>query len=202
MNSPDLVTLVDSDDNVLGQMDKVEAHRGEAKRHRAISVYLFRKNEQEEDATQLLIQQRSVQKIVGANWWANTVCGNVRPTETYEQCAYRRLREELGITKIVIVPLYKFEYHLQCNAEFSEWEIDQVFVGWYDGDVVPNPDEVQDFSWVKWDKLLKKASEAELKTEEFNIKVITLQKQYTLAPWFVWMLGDGALIQKLQSLAE
>lgn len=216
--SLDLVTLVDEHDNVIGEMDKVEAHHGEAKRHRASSVYLFRKNGNE---IELLIQQRSSKKIVGANWWANTVCGNVRPAESYEECAYRRLKEELGIVKVQIKPIYKFEYHLQCNAEFSEWEVDQVFIGWYEGEVQPNPDEVQDFSWVKWSELLEKAEKAKIEIKNFNTKIIefdlvhsgsldsarnsrsdltnlkTILVKSTLAPWFVWMLNDEKLIQEI-----
>lgn len=35
--------------------------------------------------------------IVGAGQWANTCYGNVRPGESYLECAWRRLCEELGI---------------------------------------------------------------------------------------------------------
>lgn len=194
----DLVTLVNESDEVMGSMDKVEAHRGEAQRHRAISVYLFN------NTKELLIQQRSANKIVGANQWANTVCGNVRPSETYEQCAYRRLKEELGITQVEIKPLYKFEYHLRANKEFSEWEIDQVFVGFYDGEVSPNPDEAQNFSWVNWEYLVVSSKSSVTNKDDFNTKKIELttdQQQLctiTLAPWFVWMLRDKELQKKLE----
>ena len=198
-NALDLVTLVNESDEVIGSMDKIEAHRGDAKLHRCVSVYLFHKKTRE-----LLIQQRSQIKIVGANQWANTICGNVRPTESYEECAYRRLREELGIQKVEIKPVYKFEYHLRCNEEFSEWEMDQVFFGWYDGEVVPNPQEVQDFSSVHWDELLKKSREAELRTEDFNTKIIEIplhsrKSLITLTPWFVWMLHDEQLIKNVEN---
>lgn len=200
--SPDLVTLVNSKDEVIGNMDKMEAHRGEGQLHRASSVYLFRK---QDNSVELLIQQRSEKKIVGAHQWANTICGNVRPTENYEECAYRRLREELGITKVTIKPIYKFEYHLQCNEEFSEWEMDQVFVGWYDREVSPNPDEVQDFRWVKWEELVNKALSSKLEILKFNTKEVQLTNQeteqlskYVLTPWFVWMLSDQNLIKKFE----
>lgn len=213
-SSTDLVTLVNESDEILGTMDKIEAHRGDAKRHRAVSVFLFQKNK---DATELLIQQRAEVKIVGAHQWANTACGNVRPTESYEECAYRRLKEELGITEVKLEPMYKFEYHLKCgvltkqaqehinsttsrklrdNDEFSEWEMDQVFLGWYNGEVTPNPDEAQDFRWVKWEELQQKEKKAKLRAEEFKTKNIELDKQMlTLAPWFVWMLSDQRLIE-------
>ena len=145
----DLVTLVDEHDHQIGVMDKVEAHRGEGKRHRASSVCLFNKN------GELLIQQRSKKKIVGALQWANTCCGNVWPGELYEECAQRRLQHELGITTTTVQPLYTFEYHVQCNDKFSEWEIDRVFVGKYDGEVKLNPDEVANFAWKLPGKVLE-----------------------------------------------
>ncbi|MBD3279266.1 MAG: isopentenyl-diphosphate Delta-isomerase [Candidatus Pacebacteria bacterium] len=172
-NHLDQVALVDEKDNLLGTMDKIEAHRGSGQLHRAISVYLFN------DQDQLLIQRRSHKKIVGAKQWANTVCGNVRPNETYQECAYRRLREELGITQAKIQPIYKFQYQLKCNDQFSEHELDQVFVGFYQGEVKPNPDEVSDYAW-----------------EELNLA--QLVNKYDLAPWFELMLNDWQLQQKLQ----
>lgn len=192
----DLVTLVNSQDEVIGEMDKVAAHRGDAQLHRAISAYLFRKYQ---GKIQLLIQQRSGKKIVGANWWANTCCGNVRPIENYEQCALRRLEEELGITTAVIQQIHKFEYHLRCNEEFSEWEIDQIFAGWYDDTISPNPDEVQDYRWIDWAELLAKNSQVSPTPSLFNSKTIQLadSSKVILAPWFVYMLDHSEITQAL-----
>lgn len=145
----DQVTLVDKHDHQIGVMDKIEAHRGKGKRHRASSVFLFNKK------GELLIQQRSEKKIVGALQWANTCCGNVFPGESYEECAYRRLRHELGITTATIQPLYTFEYHVKCNDKFSEWEIDHVFVGKYDGGVRINTDEVAHYDWRRPNSILE-----------------------------------------------
>lgn len=168
----DQVTLVDEHDHQVGVMDKVEAHLGDGKRHRASSVFLFNKK------GELLIQQRSKKKIAGALQWANTCCGNMRPGETYEECAYRRLREELGITTATIQPLYTFEYHVKCNDKFSEWEIDHVFVGKYEGDLYINPDEVKNIAWVYTKRLLR----------------MTEKEKGKYAPWFLIFLQQ----QKLQ----
>lgn len=162
----DQVQLVDEHDAPIGVMDKLEAHRGDGKRHRAISVFLF--NAQGE----LLIQKRSSKKIVGALQWANTCCGNVWPGETREACAQRRLSFELGIINVKIVPLYTFEYHLKINEGFSEWEIDEVFVGRFDSVCTPNPDEVADWRWISKEKL---DEEIEKNTNHF-------------APWFLIMM--------------
>ena len=169
-NSLDQVILVDAMDQQTGVMDKVEAHRGDGQRHRAISVFLF--NEDGE----LLIQQRSQKKIVGAGQWANTCCGNVRPGETYQECAMRRLREELGIDEVTLRSLTKFEYHTKCNEEFSEFEIDTVYFGEYIGELHLNADEVAKTAWVDTEKLLQEMAE-----DKKNSTDLSKQKY---APWF------------------
>lgn len=185
-NPLDQVILVDPDDNQIGVMDKVEAHRGEARLHRAISVFLF--NEHGE----LLIQQRSQQKIVGAGQWANTCCGNVRPGESYEECALRRLREELGITTAEITPVHKFQYFARCNDEFSEHEIDTVFAGYYDGPINPNPEEVQAYQWLSLTEIIKALpADSQLPND---------QQHY--APWFHALLAEEAQHRFLQTYVK
>ncbi len=170
----DQVILVDELDHELGVMDKIEAHRGTGKLHRAISVFLFNVE------GELLIQQRSSKKIVGAGQWANTCCGNVRPGETYLECASRRLREELGIDGRGEVPLAlnvvtKFQYQVKCNEEFGEYELDTVFAGRYDGAIQPNPEEVNAIKWIDLQELLN---------------------QDPLALW-VRIMGDRGILRKV-----
>lgn len=172
-SSLDQVILVDDQDNQIGVMDKIEAHRGEAKLHRAISVYLFN------DQGELLLQQRSPQKIVGANQWANTCCGNLWPGESYEECAQRRLKAELGIEGVELTPVHKFKYAVRCNDEFGEHEMDQVFVGKFNGQVKGEPDEISDWRWANFDQL----------------QVVT---DSSYAPWFRLMMQDKHLLQKLK----
>lgn len=177
----DKVVLVNEQDEVIGVADKVDAHRGEALLHRASSVFLFRvKNNQ----VKLLIQQRSDHKIVGQRQWANTCCGNVWPGEAYEQCARRRLSHELGITQVELIPLVKFQYQVACNAEFSEREIDQLYAGWYDGEIKPNATEVIAVEWVDWQS------------------VVAGTLDYAQAPWFVHMLSVPEVRQALLSFVS
>lgn len=184
----DQVILVNENDEEIGVMDKLEAHRGDGHRHRAISVYLFRQAP-DGSGPEVLIQQRSDSKIVGAGQWGNTVCGNVRPGETYEDCAHRRLREELGIEDIEIEPIHKFTYKVRCNDEFSENEIDQVFWGHYTGTPVPNGEEVSDYAWAKWDGLLGASDGGKLDGMQ-------------LVPWLLIMLKDQELIERLNQVFE
>ena len=64
----EMCILVNEQDTVLGPCSKKECHAGEGKLHRAFSVFLFNsKNE-------LLLQQRSLDKITFPSNWANTCC--------------------------------------------------------------------------------------------------------------------------------
>lgn len=169
----DKVILIDQDNQVVGEMDKIDAHRGKGLVHRAISVFLFDKN------GRLLIQQRSSNKIVGAGQWANTVCGHVRPGESTIDCAYRRLHEELGIINVKIKPIHQFYYQVKCNDDFSENELDEVFVGEYDGQVIPNEKEVRGFKWVDFKDLIRN------------------KDRKNLVPWLKIMLNNEDLMKKL-----
>lgn len=144
----DQVILVDKHDHVLGAMDKVQAHKGRGVLHRAISTFLFNSK------GELLIQRRSPDKITCKLLWANTCCGNVRPGENRRQCARRRLHEELGITQVRLHSVGMFTYQAFCNDDFSEHEVDGVYVGHYDGKVIPSPAEVAEFAWVSWERFV------------------------------------------------
>lgn len=165
----DQVILVNKNDKRIGVMDKIMAHKGGGRRHRAISVFLLNQN------GELLIQKRSAEKIVGAHLWANTVCGNIWPNESRTACVKRRLYVELGIEHSYNAKeLFSFEYHVKCNEKYSEWEIDHVFFGTYDGKVFPNPREVEEARWVNKTQLLQ-----ELKNNA-----------HEFAPWFHLLMKD------------
>lgn len=147
------VVLVNNNDEVVGQANVLDAHQGKGMLHRACSVFLFN------DQGQILIQQRSAKKLVAANLWANTVCGNVQPAETVQTCALRRLREELGIVAVQLIKLGKFQYSVKFDNGFVEHEIDTVFVGQYNGQPQPNPAEVQDFGWASYQELWQRVDQ-------------------------------------------
>jgi len=147
--SQDLVILIDENNQVIGHMDKNQAHKNKGSLHRAISVFLFN------DKGQLLIQKRSEQKIVAAGLWANTVCGNVRPGETHLDCAKRRLKEELNLENIELKKVGVVRYFYQFNNGYSENERDEIYVGKIVGKPVINTDEVGDIKAISWEELLK-----------------------------------------------
>lgn len=133
------VVLVNEADEQTGIMEKLEAHE-KALLHRAVSVFLF--NAQGD----MLLQQRADAKYHSGGLWTNTCCSHPRPGEEPLHAAQRRLREEMGI----VAPLQKaftFTYKAAFGNGLTEYEFDHVFTGSYEGAIIPDPAEVQDFCY-------------------------------------------------------
>lgn len=139
--NPDLLILVDSDDNELGHLEKALCHYGEGKLHRAFSIFLFNQY------GEVLLQQRADGKPLWANYWSNSCCSHPRLGETLEVAANRRIIEELGISSDLKF-IYKFEYQASFNDQLSENELCSVYLGKFEGSPKVNPDEVKSWRWV------------------------------------------------------
>jgi isopentenyl-diphosphate Delta-isomerase len=139
-----MVILVDSNDNAIGTMEKMEAHH-KGLLHRAFSVLLFNSE------GKVLIQKRASSKYHSAGLWTNTCCSHPQPGEKIEDAARRRLNEEMGIdvhTKFA----FKFIYKAALDHQLTEHELDHVFTGTYDGEPKINHNEVEDWKYadLRW----------------------------------------------------
>ena len=188
------VILVDEQDREVGEENLYKAHEGKGLLHRAISAFLFRKRNKQ---VELLIQQRSDEKIVSAGQWANTACGNVAPGQSYEDCARDRLQIELGVEEVELTELMKYRYQVSFDNGFSENEMDMIFAGWYEGGTSPNPEEVAQTKWVSWDGLVSLLRDGE--TQQGSLKNFTVKD---FSPWLVIMLNDEQVLAALQSFLE
>ncbi|HZJ33936.1 MAG TPA: isopentenyl-diphosphate Delta-isomerase [Vicinamibacterales bacterium] len=137
---PDLVTLVDRDDNVVGAEEKIRAHR-EGKLHRAFSVFVF------DEGRRLLIQRRATGKYHSGGLWSNTCCGHPRPGESADGAAGRRLTEEMGFV-CDLRPAFRTIYEMSVADSMIEHELNQVFIGWFNGSPSPDTREVEACRWM------------------------------------------------------
>jgi isopentenyl-diphosphate delta-isomerase len=136
----DYVILVDSQDNELGVMEKLEAHE-KGILHRAFSIFLFNSK------GEMLIQQRALSKYHSPGLWTNACCSHPAPAETILDAGKRRLQEELGLST-VLVDAFKFEYRETFDNALTEHELDHVLVGYTDDSPILNSDEAKDYRWV------------------------------------------------------
>ena len=140
------VILVDEHDHVIGRMEKHEAHK-KGLLHRAFSIFILRKNE--DDETEVLLQMRGMDKYHSGGLLSNTACSHPQPGHELITEAEKCLNFELGIT-VPLKPIGKITYRAEFENSMTEHEIDHVFVGFYDEDTdnIPfNPDEIESLRW-------------------------------------------------------
>ncbi|MFN0729099.1 isopentenyl-diphosphate Delta-isomerase [Polaribacter gochangensis] len=134
------VILVDTNDNQIGLMPKMEAHE-KALLHRAFSVFTFN------DKGELLLQQRAADKYHSPLLWTNTCCSHQRNGETSLEAGKRRLQEEMGFT-CELEEVFSFIYKAPFENGLTEHELDHVMIGYYNDNPIINPEEVESFKWV------------------------------------------------------
>ena len=139
MTENDKVILVNEHDDMVGIMDKMEAHR-QGLLHRAFSIFIFNQK------GEMLLQQRALSKYHSAGLWTNACCSHPIPGEKTNDAAQRRLMEELGFDTPV-EKIFDFVYKAAFDNGLTEHEFDHVFAGEYEGKLNINPDEVNDFCY-------------------------------------------------------
>jgi isopentenyl-diphosphate delta-isomerase len=135
------VILVDSNDNPIGLMNKLEAHE-KAVLHRAFSVFILN------DKNELMLQQRAHHKYHSPLLWTNTCCSHQRENETNIQAGTRRLREEMGF-ETELKEMFHFIYKAPFDNGLTEHELDHVMLGYYNDMPNINKDEVERWKWMK-----------------------------------------------------
>ncbi|MDV7139440.1 isopentenyl-diphosphate Delta-isomerase [Maribacter sp. TH_r10] len=134
------VILVNTNDEQIGTMPKMEAHE-KAMLHRAFSVFIMN------DKGETMLQQRAAHKYHSPLLWTNTCCSHQRVGETNIEAGKRRLQEEMGFTA-ELRELFSFIYKAPFDNGLTEHELDHVMMGSYNGNPEINPEEVADFKWM------------------------------------------------------
>jgi isopentenyl-diphosphate delta-isomerase len=141
------VILVNTQDEPIGSMEKMEAHRL-GFLHRAFSVFVFNSH------GELLLQRRAESKYHSGGLWTNTCCSHPRPGEETHDAANRRLKEEMGM-QCKLTPCFTFIYKISFSNGLTEHELDHVYVGRTDEGPEINMDEVSDWKYISINELKK-----------------------------------------------
>ncbi|ASW74102.1 isopentenyl-diphosphate delta-isomerase [Chryseobacterium piperi] len=147
----EFVVLVNPEDDVLGLMEKQQAHIN-GLLHRAFSVFLFN------DKGEMLLQKRASEKYHSPNQWTNAVCSHPRIGETYLEGAKRRVKEELGIDT-ELSEKFNFIYKADVGGGLWEHELDHVFTGNYAAEFNLNKKEVEEVRYISMEDLDREISE-------------------------------------------
>jgi len=130
-NQRELFPVVDEEGNVVGSINRKQAHDGTRILHPVVHLHLFN------SAGELYLQQRPTWKDIQPGKWDTATGGHVDWGEDVKTALLREVGEELGV--------FDFEAHFLGKYVFEgkrERELVYVFTTTYDGPVHPNPDEL------------------------------------------------------------
>jgi isopentenyl-diphosphate delta-isomerase len=153
--------LVDEDNNIIGYGKKLEVHQ-KGFLHRAFSIFVVN------NKGQLMLQKRAVEKYHSGGLWANTCCSHPLKGEEREDTIHKKLVQEMGFD-CDLKPLFKFIYRAELDNDMIEYELDQVYIGSYEKNPIPNPEEVCEWKWMDIE-LLKKNLEQSPKIYAYWLK--------------------------------
>lgn len=137
------VILVNEADEAIGTMDKMQAHQ-EGLLHRAFSVFIFNSK------GEMLLQQRAAEKYHSGGLWTNACCSHPSPGEETDKAAHRRLVEEMGFDT-ELSNAFIFTYRSAFDNGLTEHEVDHVYTGTFEGEILPDPEEVSNVAFHSMD---------------------------------------------------
>jgi isopentenyl-diphosphate Delta-isomerase len=137
--------LVDENDVPVGTIGKMEAHE-KAMLHRAFSVFIFNSK------GDMLLQQRALNKYHSGGLWTNACCSHPYFEQDTLTAAEKRLQEEMGFTTS-LQKAFEFVYQAAFDNGLTEYEYDHVFVGKYEGEIVPDKNEVEDYCFMSMEAI-------------------------------------------------
>ena len=161
---PEIVAIVNEDDEVTGKATKTECH-AQGLRHRCVFVFLFDRR------GRLLVQRRSTSRAMRPGKTTASACGHVLYGESYEQAAHRELHEELGIVTTL-------RFVLKTEGPYvSDREIVALFVGLTEVEPVPNKDEIDNISYLSLSEIQSLRSGGEVDFGSTFLKVLDEYRQ-------------------------
>ena len=132
----EIFDVVDERDEVIGRKSRAEVHRL-GLMHRAVHVLVYDKD------GRVFLQKRSMKKDRQPGLWDSSASGHVDAGETYDVCAVRELREEIGLE-----PSSQLQRLFKLAAST---ETDQEHVWVYrceaEGPLRLDPDEIERGDW-------------------------------------------------------
>lgn len=128
------MNVVDPNDVVLGHSTKSDIKK-RGLNYRCVQIFLFN------GANELLICKRPETKKMYAGRYAS-VMGHVRRGESYEESAYREVREELGVNTR-LARITKFSILEGGSRIFQE-----IYSGGVSGELKPDKTEISEYKFI------------------------------------------------------
>lgn len=139
----ELLDVVDNDDQIIDRRLRADIHAN-GLRHRAVHILVFN------DDGLLFLQKRSMNKDLNKGLWDTSAAGHVDAGESYDDCAPRELREELGVWA-ELERLFKLTANPELGMEFI-----QVYRCQHNGPFELAAEEIDEGRWLHPEELDKR----------------------------------------------
>lgn len=106
--------LVNEKDEVIGKEDRDIIYKKNYRNFRVINIMIFTSD------NKIIVPKRSSNRRVFPNCYDCSVGGHVSSGETYEEAAYRELKEELGIENVELQEIGYFNPNELNTSSFSK----------------------------------------------------------------------------------
>lgn len=95
----------------------------------------------------MLLHQRAFGKYHSPGLWTNACCSHPAPDQPTKEAAEIRLQEEMGFS-CDLQYRFKFIYKATFPNGLTEYELDHVFTGIYEGPILPDATEVHTYQFM------------------------------------------------------
>jgi isopentenyldiphosphate isomerase len=158
--SEEIFDVVNERDEVIGRQPRAEVHRL-GLMHRAVHVLVFNRR------GKVFLQKRSQNKDRHPGRWDSSASGHVDSGESYDSCALRELREEIGL-ELAAPPVRLFK--LAATAQTDQEHV-WVYRCEAEGPFRLHPEEIERGDWFEPAALERWMAE---RPEDFATAFLTL----------------------------
>ena len=138
----EILPLVDKTGIIIGQAPRAECHASKDLIHPVILCWIFNDN------GEVLCQQRSLKKDIGAGDWDIVCGGHIKLGSSPEQTVLEELEEELGITDVSPVLVGNYLIETNKTTEFA-----YVYFCIINKDINEFTIQLEEVEQVKWEGL-------------------------------------------------
>ena len=132
----EIFDVVNERDEVTGQAPRKEVH-ARGLWHRAVHVLVFNLR------GEVFLQKRSMKKDIAAGKWDSSASGHLDMGESYDVCAIREVREEIGL---VLAKTPERMFKIEARKE-TGWEFCWIYRCASEGPFTLHPEEIDTGEW-------------------------------------------------------
>ncbi|MDQ1351163.1 MAG: hypothetical protein QG657_1465 [Acidobacteriota bacterium] len=154
--------IVDKEGNVINRAPRSLCHSGPGLLHPVVHIHII------DDKDRIFLQKRAMTKQIQPGKWDTAVGGHLISGEKVEDGLKREAKEELGITKFTVQPLFRYTWETEVESELVF-----MFVSRYDKAIIIDREEIEEGKYWKIKKIKESLGKGVFTPNfEFDFKIL------------------------------